>query len=205
MSATVVFATFALVAVAELPDKTMIATLLMGSRSRPVFVWIGAMAAFTVHATLAVLAGRLIELLPHRWVELVVTVLFLGGAVYLLVVPERSERDKGEAEAVDKPPDEILDRQGWGSALGVAGSAFGVILIAEFGDLTQLLIINLAAHYHDPPAVFLGAMLAFVCVSAAAAFGGRALLRVAPLGVLRRGGGVLLAGFGAYTLYSLVH
>ncbi len=204
MSPTVVLATFGLVAVAELPDKTMIATLLMGSRSRPVFVWIGAMAAFAVHVTLAVVAGRLIELLPHRWVELVVTVLFLGGAVFLLVVPERAEREKGEAEAADKPPDEVLERSGWPAALGVAGSAFGVILVAEFGDLTQLLIVNLAAHYHDPVAVFVGALGAFVGVSALAAFGGRALVRVVPLGVVRRCGGVLLAGLGAYALYALV-
>jgi len=70
---------FALIFVAELPDKTMIATLIMGSRYRPVLVWIGATAAFTIHAGIAVLAGRLLALLPHRWVEAVTALLFAGG------------------------------------------------------------------------------------------------------------------------------
>jgi len=86
---------FAVIAVAELPDKTMIATLVMGSRSRPVLVWIGASAAFAVHVTVAVVAGHLLTLLPHRAVEIVVTVLFLAGAAYLLFVPEKKRRRRG--------------------------------------------------------------------------------------------------------------
>ena len=44
----------------------MIATLIMGSRARPVLVWLGASAAFCVHVTLAVAAGRLLTCCPHR-------------------------------------------------------------------------------------------------------------------------------------------
>lgn len=61
---------------AELPDKTMIATIVLSSRSRPLPVWIGAALAMVVNAAVAVLAGRLLELLPHRWVEAVVAALF---------------------------------------------------------------------------------------------------------------------------------
>ncbi len=203
MDLGVVAATFALVAVAELPDKSMIATLLMGSRSRPVLVWLGASAAFAVHVTLAVVAGRLLELLPHRVLEVVVTVLFLAGAVYLLVVPEHVEQARGEAAAEDRPTEEILARTGWSATWGVVGTGFVVIFLGEFGDLTQLLTLNLAAHYHRPASVFVGALAALVTVSAAAAFGGRALLTVVPLAVLRRVGGVLLLGFAAYSLYAL--
>ena len=96
MNFVVVATVFAWSRVAELPDKTMIATLVMGSRVRPVLVWLGASAAFLVHAVLAVVAGRLLELLPHRALEIVVTVLFLAGAAYLLLVPEKAEEEKGE-------------------------------------------------------------------------------------------------------------
>ena len=40
-------------------------------------------------------------------------------------------------------------------------------------------------------------------VSAIGAFGGRALLRLLPLSVIRRGGGVILLGFAAFSIYTL--
>jgi Ca2+/H+ antiporter, TMEM165/GDT1 family len=197
VSLAVIATVFALVAVAELPDKTMIATLVMGSRYRPVLVWLGASAAFLVHVVLAVAAGRLLELLPHRALEIVVTVLFLAGAAYLLLVPEKAEKEKGEREGEgedDKP------LRSW----RVVATAFGVIVIGEFGDLTQLLTVNLVAKYHQPLSVFLGAFAALVTVAALGAFAGRALLRFVPLGVIRRIGGVVLLGFAAYSIYTLV-
>jgi len=81
---------FALIFLAELPDKSAIAILIMGSRYRPILVWIGATAAFAVHVGVAVLAGRLLALLPHRWVEGVTAVLFAAGAAFLLFVPEKT-------------------------------------------------------------------------------------------------------------------
>ncbi len=184
---------FALIVVAELPDKTMIATLIMGSRYRPVLVWIGATMAFAVHAALAVAVGQLLQLLPHRWIEAVTAVLFAGGAVYLLVVPEKQEEEEGEAEAETA-------RRG----ARTVGTAFVVILVGEFGDLTQILTANLAAKYHEPAAVFIGAFAALATVAAVGAFGGRALLRFLPLAIIRKVGGALLAGFAVYTLVTLV-
>jgi len=186
---------FAIVAIAELPDKTMIATLIMGTRARPLFVWIGAVAAFTVHVTLAVVAGRLLTLLPHTAVEIIVTTLFLAGAAYLILVPEKSEITKGEREA---------EPERAGPPWRVIATAFGVILVGEFGDLTQLLVVNFVARTHEPISVFIGALAALVGVSAIGAFGGRALLRLVPLAVLRRVGGLVLLGFAAYSLYALV-
>lgn len=195
MSLSVIVTVFALVAVAEVPDKTMIATLVMGSRSRPLLVWLGAAGAFLVHVTVAVAAGRLLTLLPHRTLEIITTTLFFAGAVYLIAVPVRTEEEKGEQEAEVELPDRNLR---------VVATAFGVILVGELGDLTQLLTVNLTAHYHQPWSVFVGAYLALLTVSAIGAFGGKALLRVAPLSVVRRVGGIVLLGFTAYGIYSLV-
>lgn len=196
MSAGVVLTVFALVAAAELPDKTMIATLVMGSRSRPILVWTGAAGAFLIHVGLAVGAGRAIELLPHEALQIVVTGLFFVGAVLLLAVPERREKARGEQEADGATP---VSTAPW----KVVGSAFGVILVGEFGDLTQLLTINLVGKYHEPWAVFVGAYAGLLAASAAGAFGGRALLRVLPLEWIRRAGGVALLGFTAYGIYAL--
>jgi len=184
---------FALIFVAELPDKTMIATLILGSRYRPVMVWIGATAAFGIHAGIAVLAGRLLALLPHRWVEAVTTLLFAGGAAYLLFVPEAEEAVEGAEEVAEAP-----------TGLRPIATAFVVIFVGEFGDLTQILTANLAAKYHQPLSVFIGAFTALATVAALGAFGGRALLRVLPLAVIRKAGGVLLAGFAIYSLVTVV-
>ncbi|MDA8341067.1 MAG: TMEM165/GDT1 family protein, partial [Actinomycetota bacterium] len=62
----------------------------------------------------------------------------------------------------------------------------------------------LAARSHDPLAVGIGAFGALAAVAAVAAFGGRAMLRVLPLGVIRRAGGVILLAFAAYDVYQLV-
>jgi Ca2+/H+ antiporter, TMEM165/GDT1 family len=183
---------FVLVFVAELPDKTMIATLIMGSRYRPVLVWVGASLAFFVHAALAVAVGQLLQLLPHTWIEAITAILFAAGAAYLIFVPEKEEEEEGESAAESTRKN-----------LRTVGAVFLVIFVGEFGDLTQILTANLAAKYHAPLTVFIGAFGALTSVAALGAFGGRALLRVAPLGVIRKIGGVLLAGFAVYTLVEL--
>ncbi len=198
MNFAVAATVFGLVAVAELPDKTMIANVVMGSRGRPWPVWVGATGAFAVHVAIAVAAGRLVQLLPHRALETVVAVLFGLGALYLLVVPERSERARGEraAQGEETSPSIPAWRVGWG--------AFGVILVGEIGDITQLLLVNLEARYKSPVSVFVGGFVALALVGALGVFSGRALLRVLSLSTIRRIGGVALLGFCAYSVYTLV-
>jgi Ca2+/H+ antiporter, TMEM165/GDT1 family len=188
-----IFTVYIIIFLAELPDKTMIATLIMGSRHRPILVWAGATLAFLVHVTVAVAVGQLLQLLPHKWIEAVTAVLFAAGAAYLLFVPEKEEEEEGEEEADSAR-----------AGLKVVGAAFLVIFVGEFGDLTQILTANLAAKYHQPASVFVGAFAALATVAAVGAFGGQALLRVVPLAVIRKAGGVLLAGFAIYTLVNLL-
>jgi Ca2+/H+ antiporter, TMEM165/GDT1 family len=187
MELSVVAVTFGLIFVAELPDKTMIATIVLASRHRPLPVFIGAASAMVVNSAVAVGAGRLLELLPHRAVEGVVAALFAAGALYLLVTREVKAETKGEEDARRATTDR-----------NVALTAFGVIVLAELGDLTQILTANLAAHYHRPWSVFLGAVVALVSVMAIGVIGGRALLRVMPLVLIRKVAGTLLAGFAVY-------
>jgi len=193
VSLSVVAATFGLMFVAEFPDKTMIATVVMSTRYPPFPVWLGASAAFTVQAAIAVVAGSLLAHLPHRAVEAVVAVLFGVGAGYLLFTKESHEMEEGEQEAAKLQ-----------SPRRVALAAFGVIFVGEFGDLTQILAANLAAKYHDPWSVFVGAALGLAAVCAVGVVGGRSLIRIVPLTVVRKTAGVLLAGLCAYTVYGAV-
>jgi putative Ca2+/H+ antiporter (TMEM165/GDT1 family) len=189
---SVLLITFGLIFVAELPDKTMIATIVLSSRYRPLPVWIGAALAMVVNSAVAVLAGRLLELLPHRWVEAVVAALFAAGSLYLLLVKEEVETHEGEQEAERV-------RSGRRIALG----AFTVIVVAELGDLTQILTANLVARYHAPLSVFVGSAAALVTVMGVGVLGGRALLRALPLATIRRIAGVVLAGFAIFSVVKV--
>ena len=79
--ATIVFCT---VLVAELPDNSGLASLVLGTRYRPGGVFAGAAAAFAAHVVLAVTCGSILGLLPHRVVQIAVAVVFLAGAVLVL-------------------------------------------------------------------------------------------------------------------------
>lgn len=175
MSLAIAGTVFAVIFPAELPDKTALASLILGSRYRPAYVFAGVAAAFAVHVGLAVAAGSLLALLPHRPLEVVVAVLFALGAVLLL----RGRHEKGGDEQV-----QLHGRQPgfW----RVAWTSFVVILVAEFGDLTQIATASLAARYHDPLSVGVGAVLALWAVAAVAITGGRGLLKVIPLAWITR-------------------
>jgi Ca2+/H+ antiporter, TMEM165/GDT1 family len=169
MSLAVAATVFAVIFLSELPDKTALASLLLGSRYRPSWVFIGVAAAFAVHVGLAIVAGSLLALLPHRPLEFIVAALFALGAILLL----RGRHDGG---------DEHVELHGREPGFWrVAWTSFAVILVAEFGDLTQIATATLAARYHDPLSVGTGAVLALWAVAALAIAGGRGLLKIIPL------------------------
>ena len=171
MSLAVVATAFAVIFPAELPDKTALASLLLGSRYRPLYVFVGVAAAFAVHVGLAVAVGNALALLPYRPLEIVVAALFALGAVLLL----RGRRD-------DNGDDEYVELHGREPGFWrVAWTSFAVVGVAEFGDLTQIATASLAARYHDPLPVGVGAVLALWAVAALAIVGGRGLLKLIPL------------------------
>jgi putative Ca2+/H+ antiporter (TMEM165/GDT1 family) len=190
MSLAIAATVFVVVFPAELPDKTALASLILGSRYRPLYVFAGVAAAFAVHAALAVAAGSLLALLPHRPVEIVVAALFALGAVLLL-----RGRHGGD--------DEHMEIQGQQPGFWrVAWTSFGVILVAEFGDLTQIATASLAARFHDPLSVGIGAVLALWSVAALAITGGRGLLKVLPLKWITRIAAAIMLVMAALSLAS---
>jgi putative Ca2+/H+ antiporter (TMEM165/GDT1 family) len=185
----------ALMFVLELPDKTFLATVIMATRARPIMVVIGGSTALVVQMVIAVGAGSLLTLFPVHWKDLIVGVLFLGGGAYLLFVPESKEEEKGEREAAIENA---------ATRWKEASTAFVVIFIAEFGDLTQIQAANFEAKLHQPLEVFLASSIALVAVSFLGAYSGRALQRRVPLNRVRIGGGVIFAGLGIATIVSLL-
>src|SRR3954468_1701217 len=86
---------FALIFVAELPDKTAFASLMMATRSNPWAVFMGAAGAFVIQSLVAVTFGRLFRLLPERPVHILAGVLFLAFAWMLWT--RRDETDEKDA------------------------------------------------------------------------------------------------------------
>ncbi len=194
MSLAIAATVFAVIFLSELPDKTALASLVLGSRYQPAWVFAGVAAAFAVHVGLAITAGGLLALLPHRPLEIVVAALFALGAVLLL----RGRHDGGDDEHVELHG---RDPGFW----RVAWTSFGVILVAEFGDLTQIATATLAARYHDPLSVGVGAVVALWAVAALAIVGGRGLLKVMPLTWITRvaaGSMLVLAGISVAAAVS---
>lgn len=189
ISLTVLGVVFGVVFLAELPDKTALAGLMLGTRYRASYVFVGVAAAFTVHVVLAVAAGSVLTLLPHRLVQGFVGLLFLAGAAMLLFKRPDDEDDQAKAPA---------DQSFW----KVAGSGFSLILVAEFGDLTQIMTANLAARYDDPLSVGLGAVLALWAVAGIGILGGRALMRYVPLRLITRVAALLMLALAALSLYE---
>ena len=186
---------FVITFLAELPDKSMFASLVLGTRYRPAWVWAGAAAAFVVHVGIAVSAGRLLALLPHAAVQGVVAGLFLAGSAYLWVTSTRpGERAGADAARQGGPPPAFLR---------VAGLSFGVVFLAEWGDITQVTVANLAARY-DPLAVFAGATLGLWAIAAAAVTLGAKALDLVPLSWIRRITATILLGFGIYTIVTAI-
>jgi putative Ca2+/H+ antiporter (TMEM165/GDT1 family) len=205
-----VAATFALIVPAELPDKTFISAIVLSSRHRPLPVWFGVASALILQAGIAVVLGRLLALLPHRVVEGVVAALFLAGAAYLLFVPERAEVERGE-ELAEREEEELSEGalgqvvpSAEPSSLRIASISFGVIALAEFGDLTQVLIANLTAKYKDPWSVFLGAAIGFIAISAFGVLAGRAIIRIVPIVLVRKIAGLALGGLGIWSLVGAI-
>jgi Ca2+/H+ antiporter, TMEM165/GDT1 family len=186
----IALAVFPVIFFGELPDKTMFASLVMATKGRPRQVWLGAAAAFVVHVVIATTIGvGLFNLLPHRAVDGVVALLFLLGAVYAWLEATKDEEQLVEREA---------------AAHQVVTTAFIVIFLAEWGDLTQILTANLAAHYHSPLSVGVGAVAGLWTVAALAVVGGQSLLRWVKIQTIRRITAVVLVALAAYAGWSAV-
>jgi putative Ca2+/H+ antiporter (TMEM165/GDT1 family) len=192
MGLAAIITSFIIILPAELPDKTVIACLVLGSRYRPAYVFAGAAAAFAIQVALAVTAGGLLSLLPHQVTEIIVAVLFVVGAVILLRQKQASSDEYVEQRELRR------------SFLPVALTSFGVVFVAEFGDLTQIVTANLAAKYHDPLAVGIGATAGLWVAAGLAIIGGRSLLKVLPVKWLSRGAAAVLLTLAGLTVASLI-
>ena len=184
---------FGIVALAELPDTSSVAAVVLGSRFPPRLVLLGAVAAHTVQTVVAVAAGSVVALLPRRPLEWGLVVIFLIATV--LILREDDDDDDDDGPDLDGTP---------GTRRRVVAMAFGVVLLAELGDPTQIITVTLAARYADPLAVGIGAALALWVVSAVAVYGGDRLRHVIPAKWLTRIAAVILVILAVLTAIDAI-
>lgn len=187
---------FVLIFPAELPDKTFIATLVMATRLRPLPVWLGVSAAFVVQCAIAVAAGGLLSLLPHRLVAALSAALFAGGAFILIKggLEARAEALAEEQQEAEETESLLRQRTGRNLSFGrTVATSFGVIFVAEWGDLSQLLTAALAARTGKPLAVGVGSWLALAAVAGLGVLIGRWLVERVPIHRVRLISGAALA------------
>lgn len=179
---------YALIAAAEIGDKSQLVCMTLASRHRPWPIIWGAVAAFAVLNGLAVIFGAAIaHWLPDYLVAAGVALLFGAFGIHALL-----QRDDEDDEAV-------VEKSGHGIFL----TTFALITFAEFGDKTQLAVVAYSSTA-SALAVWLGATLALASTSLLGVLAGRALLQRIPLLLLHRVSGVIflllaaLAGYKAY-------
>jgi putative Ca2+/H+ antiporter (TMEM165/GDT1 family) len=147
--------TFALIFIAELPDKTAFAALFLATCHNPFAVFLGAAAAFVIQSFVAVAFGSLLSLFPPQIVHITAGLLFLVFAVMMW------RRKQADGEEIDCGP------QGKAEQFSKSvTTAFMTIFIAEWGDLTQLATATLAAKYNAPFTIFTSSTLALWAVTA---------------------------------------
>jgi Ca2+/H+ antiporter, TMEM165/GDT1 family len=161
---------FGVIFLLELPDKTAVAVVLLATRHRPFPVLLGAAAAFVVQSAIAVFAGSLFGLLPRVPIRIGAGLLFLGMAALVI---RRNLRASASQEALEIENEERKHRT-------PILTAFMVVFVAEWGDLTQLATAALQARYRQPLIIFVSATLALWAVSLLAILLGNRLGALVP-------------------------
>jgi putative Ca2+/H+ antiporter (TMEM165/GDT1 family) len=190
VEATLFFSIFAVIFVAELPDKTALAAMMLATRHRALPVFLGAAAALAIQSAVAVAGGSLLSLLPRRAAYVGSGLLFLVSAVVMWRRHE-DEAPKGEAGG----------SADFGKALWMS---FSVVFVAEWGDLTQIATAGFAARTGRPVIVFGAATAALWAVSALAVLVGNRARRFLDAKLTQRVAAVVFALIGLALVTGLV-
>ena len=197
--------TFVVIFLAELPDKSFIASLVLATRFRHVYVWIGVSAAFFIQCLIAVTAGGFIALLPQALVLAVTGAFFAIGAIVLIRGGMKSRAEEAAQEAAEES--DVLSKvgdQSVESARKIMLTSFVVIFAAEWGDLTQIFAAAQAAKTGEPLTVFIGAWLGLITVAGFAVVLGRWLQKRIPLSRVRIASGVVMLILAVWTASELI-
>ena len=179
MELTPLLATFSLIALAELGDKTQLTVIALSARYDRKKVFSGVVLAFIVVTGLGVLVGEgLLRLIPENVIKIIAGLMFIIFGILMLRSKEDCEEDNNS------------------QVINPFISTFSMIALAEMGDKTQLSAITLSAKYNSPYLVFTGAVLALAAISLIGILAGKKLCEIVPMSKIKLGACALFILFG---------
>ena len=187
MSLSLFGTVFGVIFLAELPDKTALATLVLATRHKAMPVFLGAALALTVQSIIAVGAGSLLAALPAQYVKIGSGLLFIVCAVLMWIRKEDHDEETAEDRA----------KKGFWRTLG---TVFGIVFIAEWGDLTQIGTAAFEARYHDWLTVGLASVAALWAVAGLAVIVGNRAAKVLDPNLTQKIAAVIFLGVGIVML-----
>ena len=197
MDFPVATASFALLFMMELGDKTQLAVLSLTARTgQALAVFAGATLALTVATLLGVAAGVLAgEVIPIGWLSRLAGLAFIAIGGFMLWSSRRGSTDKGEGKETIPPQTR--------RPLGILAGTFGLLLLAEMGDKSQLAVVSMTAKTGSPLSVFLGASLALAVVTLLGVLAGKVVTRIIPMRLVSRSAALLFIIIGSLTLAGI--
>ncbi|MDA9556476.1 TMEM165/GDT1 family protein [Vibrio sp.] len=181
---------FLIITLAEMGDKSQLVCMTLAAKHKTRGVLYGAIAAFLVLNTIAVLVGSAISSsIPTEWVTLVAAILFTGFGLHSLLTKEEDD-DVCEEELEKKQKSIFL-------------TSFLLIFVAELGDKTQLAVATMSTT-QSSIIVWVGASLALIFTSVIGVYAGQTWLSKINTGLLNRLSGVFFLLVAVSLLYRIM-
>lgn len=179
----------ALVALAEMGDKTQLLAMLLATRFRkPVSIILGIFVATIANHFLAALVGHSIAgVLTQPWFRYAVAGSFIAMALWTLVP------DKIDEDAPLKAP----------SKAGVFVTTLVAFFLVEMGDKTQVATVALGAQFDNLLAVTAGTTCGMMLANVPAVLFGEALAKRVPMRALQVGAALLFLLLGMWMIAGL--
>jgi len=177
-------ATFILIFLAEIGDKSQLVCMTLAAKYRALPIVIGATFAFAFLNLLAVLFGALLaNWLSEDMINIGVAVLFAVFGIHVLL----AKKEDGDKNISCK------------SVHGIMITTFLLIVMAELGDKTQMVVVGLSSTAGSIP-VWFGATLALSLISSICVLVGSKLFQHIPMTLLYRMSGAVFLILAAFAL-----
>ncbi|MCE7796892.1 TMEM165/GDT1 family protein [Sphingobium sufflavum] len=159
----------AVVALAEIGDKTQLLAILLATRFRRPWPIIGGILVATLanHFLAALVGQQVASILDGLWFRYLIALSFIAMAIWTLV------------------PDKIDDLEDKPARFGAFVTTTIAFFLVEMGDKTQIATIALGARFNEVVPVMIGTTLGMMIANVPAVFLGHELIKRVPLNVVR--------------------
>jgi putative Ca2+/H+ antiporter (TMEM165/GDT1 family) len=186
-------ASFLIIGLAEMGDKTQILTMALAARYPMEKVIYGVFSATAALMLIAVLVGGIIQkIIPTIFISILAGAFFIIYGLIIIAPIKKKEEDKGEGEnriIQTKDPFWIV---------------FGSFFLAELGDKTQLAAFAMTAKYGTPVQIWIGATAGMVLVNLFGIVIGNVLKNYLPEKIINYLSGGIFILFGVITFLGIL-